>query len=99
MDYYREQQEMMCEELGEQDSVSGTLEGRQMLEREELMTALNMAIERLPAEQREVLEYRRAGRSFKEIAEEKRLSMNTVLGRMHYAVLKLRASLQEFLTN
>lgn len=99
MDYYRAQQKMQYEELGEHDDVSQSLEGSQVLEQDELMMALDRAIEALPAEQREVLEYRRAGRSFKEIAEEKRLSMNTVLGRMHYAVLKLRASLQEFLTD
>jgi RNA polymerase sigma-70 factor (ECF subfamily) len=59
-----------------------------------LAAALEQAIERLPAEQREVVLLRQEGVPFKEIAEIQAVSVNTVLGRMHYAVKKV----QKFLT-
>ena len=58
--------------------------------------AIARAIELLPREQREVFLMREwGGLSFKEIAEVTESPLNTVLGRMHLAVKKLRASLAE----
>ncbi len=49
------------------------------------------AVSKLPPEQREVFLMRvEAGLSFKEIAAIQRVSINTALGRMHYAVERLR---------
>jgi RNA polymerase sigma factor (sigma-70 family) len=48
-------------------------------------------LEKLPFEQREVVILRHyAGLSFKEISKMLDININTALGRMHYAVLKMR---------
>ncbi len=53
-------------------------------------------VEFLPEEQKEVLFLRcYAGLSFKEIAEQTDVSINTALGRMRYAVLNLRKMVEE----
>jgi RNA polymerase sigma-70 factor (ECF subfamily) len=58
--------------------------------------ALARNLDRLPLEQREVFALREfSGLSFKEIAELTQSPLNTVLGRMHLAVKKLRAGLGE----
>lgn len=56
--------------------------------------ALEDAIRKLNPDQREVVELRRNGVPFKEIAAIQDVSVNTVLGRMHYAVDHLRAALK-----
>ena len=54
------------------------------------------ALEELPEEQREVfIEHEIEGHSFKEIAAETGIGVNTLLSRKHYAVLYLRERLQE----
>ena len=56
-----------------------------------LLDELDHAIEELPEEQREVFVANEIeGRSFKEIAAETGVSVNTLLSRKHYAVLHLR---------
>ena len=61
-----------------------------------LLEELEMALEELPREQREVLvAHELEGRSFKAMAEESGVSMNTLLSRKRYAVLRLRERLQE----
>ena len=53
-------------------------------------------IELLPPEQREVVMMRYfAGASFKEIAEQTGVSINTALGRMRYALINLRRMIKE----
>jgi RNA polymerase sigma factor (sigma-70 family) len=60
-----------------------------------LMDELDAALDELPEEQREVfIAHEIEGRSFKELAAETGLSVNTLLSRKHYAVLHLRARLQ-----
>jgi RNA polymerase sigma factor (sigma-70 family) len=60
-----------------------------------LLDELDDAIEELPEEQREVfIAHEIEGRSFKEIAAETGVSVNTLLSRKHYAVLHLRRRLQ-----
>ena len=67
-----------------------------MYARNVLLDALEEALEELPAEQREVfLAHEVQGRSFKELAEESGVSVNTLLSRKRYAVLHLRARLLE----
>lgn len=57
----------------------------------QLMEDVRSLIKYLPDPQREVLTMRfYRNMSFKEIAEETRVSINTALGRMRYAVLNLR---------
>ncbi len=63
--------------------------------REVLVEELEHAIEELPREQREVfIAHEIEGRSFKDLAAETGVSVNTLLSRKHYAVLQLRRRLQ-----
>ncbi len=53
-------------------------------------------LKHLPQEQQEVIEMRIfKGMSFKEIAEDSNVSINTALGRMRYALINLRKLIQE----
>jgi RNA polymerase sigma factor (sigma-70 family) len=63
--------------------------------REVLLEELDAALEELPYEQREVfIAHEMEGRSFKELASETGLSVNTLLSRKHYAVVHLRERLR-----
>ncbi|HUE04477.1 MAG TPA: sigma-70 family RNA polymerase sigma factor [Bryobacteraceae bacterium] len=60
-----------------------------------LLNELRLALNDLPEEQREVfVAHELDGRSFKEIAAETGVSVNTLLSRKRYAVLRLRQRLQ-----
>jgi len=60
-----------------------------------LLEELTDALEELPEEQRAVfIAHEIEGRSFKEIAAETALSVNTLLSRKHYAVIHLRERLR-----
>jgi RNA polymerase sigma factor (sigma-70 family) len=59
-----------------------------------LLEVLDDALDELPANQREVfIAHEWMGRSFKELAEESGLSVNTLLSQKRYAVLHLRKRL------
>jgi RNA polymerase sigma factor (sigma-70 family) len=65
-----------------------------MYARNVLLEVLDDALDELPANQREVfIAHEWMGRSFKELAEETGLSVNTLLSQKHYAVLHLRKRL------
>ncbi len=60
-----------------------------------LLEELEAALSELPEEQRGVfIAHELEGRSFKELAAETGLSINTLLARKHYAVLRLRRRLR-----
>ncbi len=60
-----------------------------------LLDALELAVDELPEEQREVfVAHELEGRSFREMAAETGVSVNTLLSRKRYAVLHLRERLQ-----
>jgi RNA polymerase sigma factor (sigma-70 family) len=60
-----------------------------------LLDELELAIDELPEEQREVfVAHELEGRSFREMAAETGVSVNTLLSRKRYAVLRLRERLQ-----
>jgi RNA polymerase sigma factor (sigma-70 family) len=60
-----------------------------------LLDELELAVDELPPEQREVfVAHELEGRSFKEMAAETGLSVNTLLSRKRYAVRRLRERLQ-----
>ncbi len=62
----------------------------------ELYNELVSGVEFLPEAQRELIEMRIfQGMSFKDIAEEKEISINTALGRMRYAIQNLRKMMEE----
>jgi len=61
-----------------------------------LLEELSLALDELPANQRAVfVAHELEGRSFKEIAAESGVSVNTLLSRKHYAVLHLRERLRD----
>ena len=60
-----------------------------------LLEELDDALDEIPVEQREVfIAHELLGYSFKELAEQTGLRVNTLLSRKHYAVLHLRQRLQ-----
>jgi RNA polymerase sigma factor (sigma-70 family) len=60
-----------------------------------LLEELELAVDELPEEQREVfVAHELEGRSFKEMAADTGVSVNTLLSRKRYAVLHLRERLQ-----
>ena len=64
--------------------------------RKRIYSDLNLLIELLPIEQRDVIKYRYfEDKSFKEIAELTNVSINTALGRMRYALINLRTISEE----
>lgn len=67
-----------------------------ILESQEFWEELSRALETLPAEQRDVfIEHELNDVSFKEMAEKTGLSINTLLARKRYAVLRLRAYFED----
>src|SRR6266550_6306315 len=63
--------------------------------RQVLLDELELAIEELPDEQREVfVAHELEGRSFKEMSAETGIGVNTLLSRKRYAILHLRERLQ-----
>lgn len=68
----------------------------QTIIKEQINSQLRQLIELLPEEQREVLKMRHyMEMSFKEIAEETNVSINTALGRMRYALINLRKMIEQ----
>jgi len=64
--------------------------------RNALLDELELALDELPEEQRDVfVAHELEGRSFKELAAETGVSVNTLLSRKRYAVLHLRERLQD----
>jgi len=63
--------------------------------RNEMLEELELALSELPEEQRQVfLAHELEGRSFKELAEESGVGINTLLSRKRYAMLHLRERLR-----
>ncbi len=80
--------------LNRQEFSEGTIEDS--LIELQIEEDLHRLIEHLPESQREVLTMRYYGDlSFKEIAEQTGVSINTALGRMRYAILNLRRMAKE----
>lgn len=68
----------------------------QVLVEDQISSDLKKMIEFLPEEQKQVLKLRHyCGLSFKEIADETNVSINTALGRMRYALINLRRLIDE----
>jgi MYXO-CTERM domain-containing protein len=71
------------------------LPGRARETANRLLDELELAIDELPEEQREVfVAHELEGRGFKEMAAETGVGVNTLLSRKRYAVLRLRRRLQ-----
>jgi len=62
----------------------------------QLKFKLNTLLNALPKDQKEIIHMRHyRDLSFKEIAEEKNISINTALGRMRYALINIRKMIEE----
>jgi RNA polymerase sigma factor (sigma-70 family) len=106
-DRFRKKKAVLASELAEIDEGGGMLSLEELLPspdagpdaayaRSLLLEELEDAIEELPDEQREVfVAHEFEGRSFKELAAESGVSVNTLLSRKRYAVLHLRERLRE----
>jgi RNA polymerase sigma-70 factor (ECF subfamily) len=63
---------------------------------DQLLSEVASLVELLPDSQKEVIRLRHYfGLSFKEIAEETNVSINTALGRMRYALINMRKMMEE----
>jgi RNA polymerase sigma factor (sigma-70 family) len=68
----------------------------EMIVTRQIRSELRELINKLPADQREVVLLRHYGElSFKEIADQTNVSINTALGRMRYALINLRKLIRE----
>lgn len=63
----------------------------------QVMTDVRKLIDELPPDQKEIILLRHyGGLSFKEIAEQTNVSINTALGRMRYALINIRKLIKEY---
>ena len=102
IDHFRAQKQTRAVSEAEAGyDVLGTLRFAEKTVEDEMVGAqiesdVRALVELLPAEQREVVMMRYfGGSSFKEIAEQTGVSINTALGRMHYALINLRRMIRE----
>jgi RNA polymerase sigma-70 factor (ECF subfamily) len=101
IDHFRKEKLMPLQHDSEEFSVFDVIPANsrnavdQIIYDEKIATVRNL-LERLPYEQREVVILRHyAGLSFKEISKMLDININTALGRMHYAVLKMREMVEK----
>jgi len=102
IDYFRARKQVKA--ISESDAgydVLGSLRFAEKTVEDEMVGAqiesdVRALVELLPGEQREVVMMRYyGGLSFKEIAEQTGVSINTALGRMRYALINLRRMIRE----
>lgn len=101
IDHFRRVKRMPLVDAGEDFDIFSVLTLRQgnaedRIVKKQVRTDVRKAIEKLPLEQREVLIMRHyMDMSFKEIADTTNCSINTALGRMRYALINLKKSLEK----
>lgn len=101
IDFYRKNQRNPLVTIEERSNIANDLDfSEDSIEKEKIdldtKNKLHALIEQLPQNQKEVLVMRHfSGLSFKEIAEETGVSINTALGRMRYALLNLRKEFEQ----
>jgi len=99
IDYFRKTKRMPTVTDSQGNDVFRTLKIKTENREEEIIRTekedlVRSAIDKLPAEQRQVLILRHYGDlSFKEIAEMTNVSINTALGRMRYAITNMRKAM------
>jgi RNA polymerase sigma factor (sigma-70 family) len=85
------------DETVEEIAVAAGFDPHDELVRDEILEALQIAIEALPAEQREVLKAQTLeGLTFRELAKRTGTSIDTLMARKRYAIKKLAAALQDW---
>ena len=97
MDHFRKLKDAQFDQFDENVRQEESPDIMEQLDEETVYNALEKAIVQLSPEQRLVVEMRRNGMSFKEIAESQNANLNTVLGRMHYAIDKLRELMRNYI--
>ncbi len=101
IDHFRKDQHMPMQRDTDEYSVFDYMPHRsrnavEEMIHEEKINTVRQLIEQLPFEQREVVIMRHyAELSFKEISKILNININTALGRMHYAILKMREMVKE----
>ncbi len=101
IDFFRKSKRMPFKENSEEYDLFETLKVYEDTIEDQMITGqihqdLRKLIEHLPEEQKEVLKMRHYKEmSFKEIAQETDVSINTALGRMRYALINLRKMINE----
>jgi len=102
IDHFRREKQMRM--LSNDDYESDILNEKKFTEdniednmvKEQIVNDVRTLPEKLPEDQREVVMLRHyAGLSFKEIAEQTDVSINTALGRMRYALINMRKMIEE----
>ncbi len=101
IDFFRKSKRMPIKENSEEYDLFETLKVYEDTIEDQMITGqihqdVRKLIEHLPEEQKEVLKMRHYKEmSFKEIAHETDVSINTALGRMRYALINLRKMIDE----
>ncbi|MFH1321702.1 MAG: sigma-70 family RNA polymerase sigma factor [Bacteroidota bacterium] len=101
VDYFRKSDRMPTSSGGDDydifDIIKITEENiEDIVVRDEIHSDVRNLVDELPEKQKEVLVMRHyCDMSFKEIAEETNVSINTALGRMRYALINLRKLIEE----
>ncbi|MCD6092115.1 MAG: sigma-70 family RNA polymerase sigma factor [Bacteroidales bacterium] len=101
IDYFRKKKRLPIKENSEDRDTFELLNMKtesieDILITEQIHKELKILVDCLPQEQKEVLLMRHyVGMSFKDIAEETEVSINTALGRMRYAILNIRRLVEE----
>lgn len=102
IDHFRKEKQMNT--LSNEDNEMDIFNSRKLSARniedklvfDQIINDVRLLIDTLPADQREVVILRHYGElSFKEIAEQTDVSINTALGRMRYALINLRKLIKE----
>jgi RNA polymerase sigma factor (sigma-70 family) len=95
-DFFRTRKSARFEELKPEDVPSQAAGPEDAYLQSLFWQALDTALAELPEEQREVfIAHEFEGRSFRDLAAETGVSMNTLISRKHYAVLHLRERLRD----
>ena len=102
IDHFRKEKQMNT--LSNEDNEADIFNSRKLsvgniedeLVYNQIICDVRLLINELPADQQEVIMLRHyGGLSFKEIAEQTNVSINTALGRMRYALINLRKLIKE----
>lgn len=102
IDYFRKekQMKMVSKDNGAVDVFNSPRFSEKNIEEDlvydQVLNDVRSLVDRLPEEQKEVVLLRHyVGLSFKEIAEQTNVSINTALGRMRYALINMRKLMEE----
>ena len=97
MDWYRRQKaKHLIDTDGDELFIAQMVDGMQMETSREVLNDVRSLIDYLPETQREIVKMRYyQNLSFKEIAEQTGVSINTSLGRMRYALINMRRIAKE----